>query len=237
VKGARPSPHNHSHIFQKQRAPKKLLNSKKKGLELARNNMDLVEHLKSTGVLKTPEIIAAFAKTDRGNFVREEFAKNSYGDFPLPIGFDQTISQPTTVAFMLELLAPKSNDRILDLGSGSGWTTALLAQIVGLEGSIIGVEQIPELVKFSRDNLKKYDFSNTKIVKAGKKLGLERESPFDKILVSASADKLPRTLIDQLKTGGRLVIPIQNSIFKIDKTKSGTIKSAEFPGFAFVPLR
>ena len=102
---------------------------------------ELVAHLeRNTGVLKTPVLKAAFKVVDRKDFVAGDYAIEAYEDYPLPIGYGQTISQPTTVAFMCELLGPKRGDKILDLGSGSGWTTALLAHVVGPEGSVVGVE-------------------------------------------------------------------------------------------------
>lgn len=196
-----------------------------------------MEKLIADGMLKTERIIEAFRKIDRADFVLDEYKKEAYGDYPLPIGYGQTISQPSTVAFMLELLRPEEGNKILDVGSGSGWTTALMAQIVGSRGRVWGLELVPELVEFGRKNLGKYNFSWAEIRQAGKKLGLQEEVPFDKILVSASGDEMPQELIDQLKAGGRLVIPIQNSIWKVDKISKTEIDKTEFPGFAFVPLK
>ena len=181
------------------------------------NESDLVDKLVGDGVLKTVRIIDALKRIDRVEFVLEEYKYEAYGDYPLLIGHGQTISQPTTVAFMLELLRPEKGDRILDVGSGSGWTTALLAQIVGPTGRVWGLELVPELVKFGSENLAKYDFPHAGIQQAGDVLGLPREAPFDKILVSAAGEEMPQELIDQLKVSGRLVIPIQNSVWKVDK--------------------
>ena len=124
------------------------------------DNQSLINHLINVGVLKTPEIIKAFYKIDRAFFVPKEFHDYAYEDYPLSIGYGATISQPYTVAFMLELLQPKKGEKILDVGSGSSWTTALLAHIVGIKGKIFGVEIVPELIKFAKDNLKKFKFSN-----------------------------------------------------------------------------
>lgn len=196
----------------------------------------LINKLKNRGILCSPDIIDAFEKIDRADFVRGSFKNESYGDYPLPIGWGQTISQPTTVAFMLELLNPQKGEKILDLGSGSGWTTALLGNLVTKSGQVIGVEKIPQLVEFGQSNLAKYPGLPAKIVRAGKKLGLPAMAPFDKILVSAAAEDLPKELTDQLKTGGVMVIPIGNSIFKIAKTAKNNFIKEEFPGFVFVPL-
>src|SRR3989338_8071025 len=105
----------------------------------------LIDDLIGGGYLKTPLIIEAFKKIDRADFVSENLRDEAYENYPLPIGFDQTISQPLTVAFMLELLQPQPGEKILDIGSGSGWTTTLLAFCVGKEGRGFGLERIPEL--------------------------------------------------------------------------------------------
>lgn len=201
------------------------------------NKGELIHKLIGGGMLKTPRIIDAFKKIDRADFVPDEYKDEAYGDYPLPIGYGQTISQPSTVAFMLELLQPEEGNKILDVGSGSGWTTALLAQIVGSSGRVWGLELVPELVEFGRKNLGKYNFSWAEIHQAGAELGLPQEAPFDRILVSAAGEEMPPELISQLKAGGRLVIPIQNSVWKVDKISEKEIAKEEFPGFIFVPLK
>lgn len=182
------------------------------------------------------DIINTMKKIDRKDFVLKEYEKEAYEDYPLPIGFNQTISQPSTVNFMLKLLDPQKQEKILDLGSGSGFSTALLAEAVGEKGKVFGVEKIPELVSFGKKNLSKYDFNNATILEAGETLGLPTEAPFDKILVSASAKEIPQELIDQLKVGGIMVIPVENNILRIKKTKHD-IEIQKYEGFVFVPLR
>ena len=149
------------------------------------NKKELIFFLTRNNILKTKSIIEAFEKIDRKDFILKKYTNEAYNDYPLDIGSNQTISQPSTVAFMLELLSPKKGDKILDVGSGSGWTTALLGYIVGSEGKVCGIELIPDLVLFGRANLEKYDFKNTKIYQATKDLGLKDNGPFDKILVYA----------------------------------------------------
>lgn len=195
-----------------------------------------LRYLVDNNTLKTPEIIDAFLNVDRKDFIPFELRDEAYGDYPLPIGLGQTISQPTTVAFMLELLEPKKGDKILDVGSGSGWTTALLSRIAGSTGQVWGVEIIPTLVTMGQNNLRKYRFKNASIVQASQKLGLPEKAPFNKILVSASASTLPRGFIDQLKIGGRLVIPVGHTIFKVTKKSETETIRQRFHGFAFVPL-
>ena len=204
----------------------------------------LIQHLIKGGYLKTSLIIEAFRKLDRKDFMVPEYRDLAYVDEAMPIGYGQTISQPLTVAFMMELLEPEPGDKILDLGSGSAWTTALLAYIVGERGKVLGIEKISELVEFGRKNLAKYKFKNAEILSAGKELGLPKDAPpalnrvegFDRILVSAAAEELPEELVSQLKIGGRMIIPIGHSIWKIDKVSKKEIKSEEYYGFSFVPL-
>ncbi|MBI4123189.1 MAG: protein-L-isoaspartate O-methyltransferase [Parcubacteria group bacterium] len=197
---------------------------------------DLVNLLRKGGVLKTQAIIEAFSHVDRKDFVLAEFQEYAYGDYPLPIAEEQTISQPTTVAFMLEQLQPQPGEKILDVGSGSGWTTALLAFLVGEKGRVFGLERIPELVAFGAQNLKKYDFPWATIAQAEKILGLVKEAPFDKILVSAAAQSFPENLLSQLKEGGVIVMPVQNAVWHVKKLSQGKTEIQKFEGFAFVPL-
>ena len=199
---------------------------------------DLFKHLdKESGVLRNPRIREAFQEIDRANFVEPDYHVESYEDYPLPIGQGQTISQPTTVAFMLELLGAEEGDSVLDVGSGSGWTTALLASIVGKDGSVLGVEIVPELVKQGKRNLAKYKFPHASIMPAGKKHGSEADGPFDRILVNASAEELSDDLMEQLKVGGVMVMPIKESIWRFEKIAEDDIETREYPGFVFVPLK
>lgn len=166
----------------------------------------------------------------------------------LPIGYGQTISQPLVVGFMLELLEPKEGQRILDIGAGSGWTTALLANIVGKRGRVIALEVIPELVEFGKNNVAKYNFIEKGIVTyvcQDGSAGYALQAPFDGILVSASlprrqaglpAKELPEAWKEQLKIGGRIVVPIQNSIWVFTKKNEQEFTEKEYPGFVFVPF-
>ncbi len=197
-------------------------------------NKDLVDHLINTNSLYSEHIIDAFSHVDRADFI-QNYTHEAYYDCPLPIGEFQTISQPTTVAMMFEMLSPKEGDTILDIGSGSGWTTALLSYIVKDTGSVIGLERLDQLVELGRKNLQKYNFKNTKILKASNKLGIP-DQRFDKILVSAAAEKIPYGLTKQLKSGGKLVIPVSNSIYEITKEENDKLKTIEHYGFVFVPL-
>ncbi len=187
---------------------------------------------------KTNIISQAWQNIKREDFVLEEHKKEANLDQPLSIGYGQTISQPSVVAFMLELLHPKIGGCYLDIGSGSGWTTALLAHITGKHGKVYAMEIKPELLKFGRKNVNKYDFIDDGIVTfvlSNGRDGYEENAPFDGILVSASVEEIPQALLDQLKVGGCLVIPVHESILQIKKEEKQYIKK-EFPGFIFVPF-
>lgn len=206
--------------------------------------MSFINILTSDGYLRTPKIIKAFKKIKRADFVLPKDVINVEVNAPLPIGHGQTISQPATVAFMLELLSPKEGESILDVGTGSGWTTALLAEIVGKKGKVYGLELIDELREFGEINVSKYNFIKHGIadMRIGDGYhGLPELAPFDKILVSAASLNLPEKLLRQLKVGGRLVIPIgekkeTQEIVVIDKIKEGEFTEERYPGYVFVPL-
>lgn len=198
----------------------------------------LVEELNSSGYLKTPRIIEAFKAVDRKDFVSPEYKDKPYGNYPLPIGEGQTISQPLTVAFMLELLDPRLGEKVLDIGSGSGWVTALLAELVGLSGRVVGVERIQKLCEFGKNNLKKY-FSEdrARIFCEDATSVVPAEGSFDKIIAGATASKdIPTLWRDALKVGGKIVAPIGGSIWRFTKVSDAEWKEEEFPGFSFVPL-
>jgi protein-L-isoaspartate(D-aspartate) O-methyltransferase len=214
--------------------------------------MTLVDSLIKDGWLRTPRIIKAFKKIHRSDFLPEDSKDFAEVNSAFPIGFGQTISQPLVVAFMLEKLQPLRGEKILDVGSGSGWTTALLAEIVGSKGKVIGVEVIKELRDFGHINVAKYNFIKKGIVEFalgdGSK-GFEAEAPFNKILCSATAKEVPQAWKDQLKLEGRIVTPIGTSIWLFIKQYSTTAESSkdkgkpeiefaefEYPGFVFVPL-
>ncbi len=191
------------------------------------------------GVLKTPRIIEAFKKIDRADFVPRELKEKAYINEPLPIGERQTISQPYTVAFMIELLQPKSGDKIFEVGFGSGWQTSLLAEIIGKRGKIYAVERIKKLYDFGTENISKYNFIKKGIVRiilGDATTGLKKYAPFGSIVAGASAQEIPEEWLRELKVGGRLVMPVRNSIWLYIKKSEKEFEKQEFPGFVFVPL-
>ncbi len=158
-------------------------------------------------------------------------------DQPLPIGHGQTSSQPSTVARMLRLLDVPAGTRVLDVGAGSGWTTALLAHLVGPAGSVVGVELEPELAAWGAANLAATGQPWARVVVAPPHvLGLPDDAPFDRILVSAEAKRLPQALLDQLAVPGRMVAPVAGGLVVVAATTSGT-QVTRHEGYRFVPLR
>jgi protein-L-isoaspartate(D-aspartate) O-methyltransferase len=202
-------------------------------------NKDLINELIKSDYLNTLRIIHAFEKVKRADFVPPEAEGEAYENFPLPIGHGQTISQPATVAMMLEKLQPEAGNKILDIGSGSGWQAALLAEIAGNRGKVFGLEIKDDLIDFSKKNLAKYDFNNLEILKGNGWEGLPEHAPFDRIIVAASAESIPLALKQQLKIGGRLVIPVGRDlqdIIVVDKISEDNFAETYYPGFVFVPL-
>jgi len=200
---------------------------------------NLIQELIQMGYLKTPSIIEAFQKIDRIDFVPEEYKNEAYANYPLPIGAGQTISQPLTVAFMLELLEPKPGEKILDIGAGSGWQTSLLAHLVTERGKIIAIEIIPELKKFAESNIAKYNFlksERVKLILGNGTKGYEPEAPFDKIIAAASASFIPSAWKEQLKIGGLIVAPVGQSIIVLKKLNQTEFLKEQYFGFSFVPL-
>ena len=201
--------------------------------------MSLNDSLIQEGWLKTSRVIKAFEKIKRIDFLPEDMKNLAELNEALPIGYSQTISQPLVVAFMLEQLQAQPGDKVLDIGSGSGWTTALLAEIVRPEGKVIAIEVVPELKEFGEKNTAGYNFIEKGIAEFvctdGSK-GYQKEAPFDKILASASAQAIPIYWKEQLKVGGRIVAPIGNSIWLFVKKSNREFQETEFPGFVFVPL-
>ena len=202
---------------------------------------NLIQEIIDSGYLKSPHIIEAFFAIDRKNFVVSKYKDDTYSNIPLPIGFGQTISQPLTVAFILELLQPQAGEKILDIGAGSGWTSALLGYIVSQkpEGKVIAIERIPELKEFGERNVAKYNFIKKGIVEficADGSKGYEKEVLFDKILCSAAVSEVPKDWLKQLKTGGRIVTPLNGEVQLWIKKAENEFDIKRFQGFTFVPL-
>lgn len=203
-------------------------------------NEKLIGALKEAGVLRSARVEAALRAVDRGEFVPEALRDAAYEDEALPIGMGQTISQPYTVVFMLELLGVKEGGTIFDVGHGSGWQTALLAHLVGGNGKIYATEIIPELCEFGETNVAKYpelyrrvvfecgDASHAAVLATGERL--------DRLIAAADVQKVPESWRKALREGGVLVYPNRGVLKKERKLANGKFAVEEYPGFAFVPF-
>jgi protein-L-isoaspartate(D-aspartate) O-methyltransferase len=191
--------------------------------------------LKARGI-RTPAVLEAMGSVPRHLFVPEHLREYAYEDGPLSIGEGQTISQPYMVALMTECLEPSPADTVLEIGTGSGYQTAVLAAIVS---HVYSIERIASLAQRARKVLDELGYRNVTIVVGDGSLGLPGHAPFDGILVTAAAPEVPQPLIEQLATGGRLVIPVggeyHQTLWKITRQSRG-ISREEITGCVFVPL-
>ena len=177
------------------------------------------------------------ADIPRRHFLPEDIQEHATLDQPLPIGHGATNSQPWTVQFMLDLLRVPEGAKVLDVGSGSGWTTALLAQLTGPKGSVLGVEVVPELVEMGQHNLSGLHLPWARIEAATRELGSPAGAPFDRILVSADPGHIPAKLEAQLSVGGRMVLPSNGVMWVVDRDHEGWHREPVTGyRFAFVPL-
>ena len=186
-------------------------------------------------MVEADRVARAFAETPREEFLPVSERRSSAYDGPLPIGLGQTNSQPRTVEAMLRLLDVRPGQRILDVGAGSGWTTALLAHLVGPAGEVLGLELEPELVEFGGRNLAGVDrpWASIRLAAPGV-LGDPGGAPYDRVLVSAEPDELPQDLVDQLADDGVLVIPVAGTMLRV-RNPGGVVTS--HGRYRFVPLR
>ena len=210
-------------------------------VSILKSKMNLIDSLIQKKVLKTKRIIKAFRKIKRKDFLPQDLKSSANLNKPLPIGEGQTISQPLVVAFMLELLKPEKGDKVLDVGSGSGYTSALLSQLVGSEGKVIAIEIKPNLKEFGEKNNSKYGFvreGRVKFICGDGSKGCKKEASFDRILCSAAVqNKIPKAWKKQLKIKGRIVTSIKSSIHLLVKESKDDFEVEKYPGFAFVPLK
>lgn len=189
------------------------------------------------GYLEPVDVSGAFTAAPREWFLPEHERARAAYDGPIPIGRGQTNSQPRTVAAMLRLLDVPVGAHVLDVGSGSGWTTALLAHLVGPTGDVLGLEIEPDLVALGRSNLTRGSWPWARIVPARPGvLGDPDHAPYDRILVSAEAEHLPAELVDQLAATGRMVAPVAGVMLLVEAT-AGEPRISRHGSYRFVPLR
>ena len=184
----------------------------------------------------SPRVLAAMRDVPRADFLPQDVRHLADHDGPLPIGEGQTNSQPYTVAIMLTLLDVQPGMRVLDVGAGSGWTTGILANLVGTEGRVIGVERRTSLIEPASRALARHATGTARIERAVPgALGLPHEAPFDRILVSAMASHLPTELVSQLAEGGIMVIPVATTMKRV-RRRNDTFDVTNHGQFLFVPL-
>ncbi|MFQ6055849.1 MAG: protein-L-isoaspartate O-methyltransferase [Methanosarcinales archaeon] len=195
----------------------------------------LVHKLKRHNISKP--VLDAMLKVPRHCFVPEAIVKYAYDDRPLPIGHNQTISAPHMVAIMCDLLDLKEGHKVLEIGAGSGYHAAVMAELVRKNGQVYAVERIEALVKYARENLAKAGYSNVTIIFNDKTLGYPEEAPYDRISVACAASEIPRPLIDQLKKGGKMIIPIGTYLQDLYLIiKHNGLEEQKKGGVIFVPL-
>jgi protein-L-isoaspartate(D-aspartate) O-methyltransferase len=201
-----------------------------------RARLKMVEEQVISRGIKDPRVIAAMRKVPRHLFVEEALQNQAYNDRPLPIGEKQTISQPYMVAVMTESLQLTGREKVLEIGAGSGYQTAILAEVVG---KVFSIERILSLTMKARMLLLDLGYGNVEMTFSDGTQGWVRESPFDAIIVTAGSPDIPQPLVDQLAIGGRLVIPVGDEsvqdLIRLTKTEEG-VKREDFGGCRFVKL-
>lgn len=183
------------------------------------------------------KVYNAIKKVPRHLFVPERYKIEAYVDTPLPIGYGQTISAPHMVAIMCELLDLKEGEKVLEIGTGCGYHAAVTAEIVGKNGLVVSIERIPELAEIAKRNLSALGYENVLVIVGDGSLGYEPLAPYDKIYVTASAPEIPSPLLEQLKIGGKMVIPVGDSyqlLYVVEKDNG--VRKWSWGAVRFVPL-
>ena len=199
----------------------------------------LVERLEEEGVIRSRAVKEAFLAYPRYLFVEERYRDYAHVDEPLPIPAGQTVSAPHMVAIMLELAGLRRGMNVLEVGTGSGWNASLIAHMVRTD--VYTVERIPELVEFARRNLERAGVRNVHVVPGDGTLGFLPKAPYDRVIVTAGAPEIPEPLLEQLKVGGKLIIPVGRhhvwqELLEVVKLEDGSTQVKKHGGVAFVPL-
>lgn len=195
----------------------------------------LLKRLKNQGF--SAKTLRAFKAVHRENFLSSVLKNRAYEDRALPTGQGQTISQPYTIAMMLDLLKLQKDQNVLEIGSGSGYVLALISSIIGNKGRVYGIELINELSGFSKENTR--DYKNVKIYNRNGRVGLPKEAPYDRIIISAAIEQVPEKILEQLKPNGILVAPVGEygvgqALTVIQRTSKGFKTRKQIRGFVFV---
>ena len=207
-------------------------------MEYETQRKNLIEHLISSGCLSKKEVIKAMLAVPRHRFIPECYSSEAYYDHPVPVMDGQTISAPHMVAIMTELLDVKIDSKILEIGAGSGYQAAVLAEIAR-EGEIYTIERIPALATFAEKNLKECGYKNVHVITGDGTLGYKEKATYDTIIVTAGAPKIPPALVEQLADKGKLAIPVGGRFYQelMLIGKDGThVTEKTLGGCIFVPL-
>jgi protein-L-isoaspartate(D-aspartate) O-methyltransferase len=188
--------------------------------------------------LDDPTLLAAFRAVPREEFINPSYADYAYQDSPLPIESGQTISQPYIVALTIDAAGIGPGHKVLEIGAGSGYAAAVIGRIAD---KVIAIERHPELVHLAQERMKRLGYDNVRVVEGDGTLGWAEESPFDAIVAAASGSHVPKSLIEQLKPGGRIVMPLGDpssaqSLVKVTKREDGSLEREDLGGVRFVPL-
>ena len=208
--------------------------------EPVRARARLVDALVRSGYVLDPRVRAAFERVPREAFVPPEVGRDAYADLPLPIGYGQTISAPSMIAIMLEEARLEEGERVLEVGTGSGYNASLLARLVG-PANVVTIERIPELAAVGRANLARCGLAAVEVVVGDGSLGYPPRAPYDAILATAGAPGIPGPWVDQLSPRGRIVAPVGRRVFDqvlvvARRRPDGTLDVREGTPCAFVPL-
>ncbi|MDY9927081.1 protein-L-isoaspartate O-methyltransferase [Methanosarcina sp.] len=210
---------------------------KKEEKEFEKLRKLLVERLKD--IVLEEKVLKAMLRVPRHRFVPEYEQRAAYTDRPLEIGYGQTISAPHMVAIMCKILELSEGHKVLEIGAGSGYNAAVMAELVGKTGHVYTVERIEPLVNFARKNLEETGYDNVTVLLKNGSMGYPRYAPYDRIAVTCAAPSIPETLLEQLKPGGIMVIPVGNysqELIRVKKDSSGNIHKKRKGEVIFVPM-
>lgn len=211
--------------------------NKKEEEEFEARRRMLVDGLEALGVGKN--VLEAMLRVPRHRFVRGDLKKVAYIDTPLDIGLDQTISAPHMVAVMCDLLELSEGQKVLEVGTGSGYNAAVMAELVGKSGHIYTVERLESLVDFAKENLKRAGYENVTVLHEDGSIGCQKYAPYDRISVTCAAPEVPKPLVEQLKPGGIMAIPVGDyfqELILVKKDENGRVTKKTKGGVVFVPL-
>lgn len=208
------------------------------GADHKREREAMVERQIEGRGIRDRRILEAFRAVPREAFIAEDYADMAYGDHPLPIEAGQTISQPYIVALMIEAAGIGSEDKVLEVGGGSGYASAVMSRIAR---EVVSIERQHDLVELARTRLSELGYGNVRVIEGDGTRGCPEEAPFDAILAAASGSHVPQPLVDQLAEGGRIVMPVGDpgwvqKLVKATKGAGGTLVTEDLGGVRFVPL-